>query len=372
MAHGSPIRGGDALKHTHSLELSPVGPEGSAEMEAFVEEWAGRVREQEEKLGLPLFSPRKRETHAPGAVPIRIPLMSPTQEDWASWRTRIEKGWKAGLTHLFLGGEGALQHRESLDLLRHCRELGYRMLTVETSGEPFRHREDVDAFLACVPSQWVLRLWVWGATPEEHDGLTGQEGSFARLEAACNHLRDAGVHNHVEFITSLTRATGPALPAIQRWVGIDRGSLRVHQPSLVRRPIEHMDSRVSISQGEGMTFLMACVPPLGLEEVLPCVRFRHQEMTGEPSLTEGELRENPELLSSQQTRTLGLLGESPTIPSATPCPHTAECALAHLCPGEVESNSNPQFGERECQPVGLWDVLALRPEGEEVDWESLL
>lgn len=109
----------------------------------------------------------------------------------------------------------------------------------------------------------------------------------------------------------------------------------------------------------------ACAPPLGLPELLPCVRFRHERETGQPALTVGGFHPTTALLGTlfehaDYRRVDDVGGNTFTIP-VTRCPHAQGCALAAVCPKAVYEVYARSFGLDELTPVSVEELQRLSP-----------
>jgi hypothetical protein len=119
---------------------------------------------------------------------------------------------------------------------------------------------------------------------------------------------------------------------------------------------------IAPSQSELVGPMAACDPPMGLSELLPCVRFRHEKSTGQSALSVGGLAPFTAPVGGlfQYGTYLQSRDRDQTVPFARPmvtCPHTADCALASVCHQRVYASYAKMFGLDEMQPVAAWELL---------------
>ena len=285
----------------------------------------------------------------------------------------LARGREEGFQKVRFSGFDPLEYGDILSLIRSAKELGYEEAFVYSPGRAYQDVGFVRAILEALPPKRTLLIPLYGAEATFHDASVGRAGAFAEVSRGLSNLADAGALVDVVFMTVASREVAPHLPAIQSFVqslGVDH--LQVFQPWPASRHERDAFFEQALSHEEVLTFLMACRPPVGLAEILPCVRFRHEWMTGEKSLQEGGFRRNPSLMATLYEFDLyrkAADGEGPnqhTTPVVS-CPHSGSCALAHLCPQEVYRSYSERFGLRELQPVGLWDLIPLFQSDGELD-----
>ena len=284
----------------------------------------------------------------------------------------LQRARDEGYTRLRISGFDPLEYPQILPLLQTAKDLGYEEVFLYSPGRALGSLEWTQAFLNVLPEQWTLFLPVYGAIAADHDQVVGRPGAFDELSQGIRHLEDLDQMGHVVFMTVASREVAPGLPAIQELVAQTGRPIQVFQPWPASRSEEDAFYEQALSHEEVLTFLMACRPPLGLPEVLPCIRFRHEQMTGEKALTEGGFRRNPALMATLYEFDLyrkATDGEGPNqhVTPVVDCPHAQACSLAHLCPGEVYRAYGEKFGLGGLQPVGLWDLIPLFHQ-EEVDY----
>ncbi|MDP6943085.1 MAG: radical SAM protein, partial [Myxococcota bacterium] len=271
---------------------------------------------------------------------------------------------EAGYDVLRLSGLDPLTHPGLHQLIRAGVELGYQHVHIYS---PFTRLADGPAraalFEALGPVAYTLHVPVYGPDAQIHEAVTGVPGSFDAVCSALDGIVAEGADASLNMLTVLTRHNLPHLDALARLLRQWSAPVQVFLPFPTTRATDDAFHLVATRHTELVGPLATCEPPMGLAELLPCVRYRHEVATGSPALTRGGFH--------PVTAPLGTLfehadyrragdgnGNSFTIPVRR-CPHARGCALASLCPEMVYATYAERFGLDEMQPVGAADLEAL-------------
>ena len=271
-----------------------------------------------------------------------------------------------GYDVLRLSGLDPLTHPDVTPLIRRAVTLGFRHVHVYS---PFTRLADAiqrRALLAALGEvTYTLHVPVYGPDAATHDAVTGVPGSFEAVCAALDGLVADGAGGALTLLTVLTRANLPHLDALSRSLRRWRAPVQVFLPFPTTRGADDAFYAVATTHTELVGPLAACDPPLGLAELLPCVRYRHEVSTGAPALTSGGFHPRAALLGTlfehADYRRVGDVGGNTFTIPVRRCPHEAECALAALCPRAVYAAYAERFGLDELQPVAPSALEALAP-----------
>ncbi len=283
----------------------------------------------------------------------------------------LERAAEAGYRVLRLSGLDPLTHPDVVPLVEVARDLGFEHVHIYTAGPPLADSALRSALLAAMPEGFTLHVPLYGPTAEVHEGVTDVPGSFDAVFDALDALLAEGHGENLTLLTVVTRSNVAHLPALRELFSRWHAPVQVFLPfPSTRDPLDAFFD-VALPHRAMIGPMMAASPPLGVSELLPCVRFRYERDHDVPALSEGGL--------SPMTAPLGTLfehgdylrisdgprGNTFTIPVVA-CPHaggpgrTPACALAGLCPRSVYSSYAEAFGLDELQPVtgeGLEAVL---------------
>ena len=119
---------------------------------------------------------------------------------------------KAGDTVVLNGGEPTVHP----DLFRFCREISLRGAATDlfTNGKKLADPDFLNRLLD-IPTPMIVRIPVFGKSPETHDRLTGVNGNFNAVCAAIGALHEHGKKNLLVDIKLLfSKATLPENPGI--------------------------------------------------------------------------------------------------------------------------------------------------------------
>ena len=279
----------------------------------------------------------------------------------------MARGLEAGYNVLRLSGLDPLTHPEVFTLIAHAVALGFEAVHIyspfTTMAAPER-RASLREALGETPV--TLHVPVYGAESAIHDAVTGVPGSFAAVSEALSGFKAEGLAASLNLLTVITRDTLAHLEALAAWLGSWGAPIQVFLPFPTTRADDDAFFQVAVAHDALVSRLSACDPPLGLSELLPCVRFRHQIKSGEPALSQGGFHPMSALLGTlfehaDYRRVTDTGANTFTIPVRR-CPHAATCALSRVCPKAVYEVYARTFGLSEMQAVSPGELSAHLPE----------
>ncbi len=121
----------------------------------------------------------------------------------------LEEARKDSDSIVFTGGEVTIR-KDFLDLVRYARDLGYRVIQIQTNGRVLAYRKACEDLIEAGATEFSPALH--GHIPELHDYLTRSQGSFAQTVRAIHNLKDLG--QLVLTNTVITRSNYRHLPEI--------------------------------------------------------------------------------------------------------------------------------------------------------------
>lgn len=136
----------------------------------------------------------------------------------------------------FIGGEFTIRP-DAAALVRLCRRLGYRYVSLETNGKMFAYPVFAEDIVKAGLSHITFSLH--GATARTHDRLTGSPGAFRQAMAGLRNAAALGADLSVNFV--VTKLNYREIPAFARRVGAMKG-VRNIRFSMVR-PVEHFTEK---------------------------------------------------------------------------------------------------------------------------------
>lgn len=298
----------------------------------------------------------------------RSKLSPVTRFDEASTRrleARMQRAFvEEGFRVLRLSGLDPLRHPEILRLVAHATRLGFEHVHLYSPSTRLAEAAFLDALLGALPASYTLHLPLYGADAATHEAVTGVPGSFDAIERVFENLRARGRLGQVVVVTVVNRANLAGVASLRRLTEGYGVPVQVFLPFPATRSSRDAFYAVALSQTELVGPLAACDPPLGLSELLPCVRFRHERDTGRPALSVGGFAPVTAPLGTlfqhgaYRRATDTAVGNTFTIP-VVPCPHASACALSTVCPRSVYRAYAERFGVDELQPVAVWELLEL-------------
>ena len=283
----------------------------------------------------------------------------------------LTRASEQGFRVLRLSGLDPLAHPQLLTLLLHARSAGFEHIHLYSPSPRYGFPLFLDALLEVLgDADFTLHIPLYGPDATTHDRITGTPGGFYRVLGGLDALTSRGLIDHVVLLTVVTTQNLERLPELRALFNEYPCPVQVLAPFPTTRGPED-PFFTSCAAHEAMVGPMtACSPPMGLAEILPCVRFRHERETGEPALTGAGFY--------TFTAPLGTLFEHGSYrrwrdkPGAegfripvTPCPHQQECALETLCPKGVYAAYEARYGLGELQPVSgeaLQEIAFSLPE----------
>ncbi len=132
----------------------------------------------------------------------------------------LEEARKDSDSIVFTGGEVTIR-KDIVELVRYARDLGYRVIQIQTNGRVLAYRKICEELIAAGATEFSPALH--GHTPELHDYLTRAQGSFAQTVRAIRNLKELG--QIVLTNTVITRSNYRHLPDIARLLvglGVDQ------------------------------------------------------------------------------------------------------------------------------------------------------
>lgn len=124
-------------------------------------------------------------------------------------RRLLEEARKDSDSIVFTGGEVTIR-KDVLELVRHARDLGFRIIQVQTNGRVLAYRKACEELIEAGATEFSPALH--GHIPELHDYLTRSQGSFSQTVRAIRNLKDLG--QIVLTNTVITRSNYRHLPEI--------------------------------------------------------------------------------------------------------------------------------------------------------------
>ena len=210
-----------------------------------------------------------------------------------------------------------------------------------------------------------------------HDGVTGAEGSFARLMTAVGKLRNLVTEGgQIIFTTVLTtqnKAHMTAMRDLVRPLG-DWWEVHLAFPNTSSLTDKYRDIALSMTDALNAVYPKDWWPVADLPwgEVLPCIALTHQERSGHELVSvkrfEQRVKEPAGTFygSAGFEHSLGSERTDAFTAATVPCPHTDQCALSKACPAKVYALYGEKFGLTELNPIthemlaGLADGKKLR------------
>jgi molybdenum cofactor biosynthesis enzyme MoaA len=284
--------------------------------------------------------------------------------------TRFVRGMRDarrdGYDVLRLSGLDPLTHPQVYDLLAEAVALGFAHIHIYSPFTRLADSETRAALSHALGSVRVsLHVPVYGPDAETHDAVTGVAGSFNAVSRALAGLVEDGLGSALTLLTVVTRENLTRLPETARWLRQWGAPVQVFLPFPTTRADDDAFFAVAVPHRELVATFAACAPPLGLSELLPCVRFRHEAETGRPSLTVGGFHPTTALLGTlfehADYRRVGDVGGNTFTIPVRRCPHADTCALAAICPKAVYEVYARRFGLDELAPVSAEALRQLSP-----------
>lgn len=300
--------------------------------------------------------------------------MSPEDTFDAAGRERLlgalERARALGYDVLRLSGLDPLAHPDVVAAAARARDLGFRHVHVYSPSTRLADAAFLDALLDAMPPSFTFHVPLYGASAEVHDAVTGRPGSFDLVLAALSLLAARDLAPRVVFAVVPTRRNQDDLPAVRAFARRFGAPVQVYLPFPSTRDPKDAFFEVSVRHEALLPALLACDPPIGLSEILPCVRYRHERATGEPSLRTGGFHPTAALMGTLfasaaylrmgDLAAAGAAGETPFTVPLRACPHAAACALASVCPRAVYAAYADLHGTAEMRPVSRWELWSLR------------
>ncbi|MGB0592276.1 MAG: radical SAM protein [Myxococcota bacterium] len=294
------------------------------------------------------------------------PEANPTPEARERFVRGMRLGRRDGYDVLRLSGLDPLTHPQVFELLTEAVSLGFRHIHIYS---PFTRLADPSARAALrdaagsVP--FTLHVPVYGPDALTHDAVTGVPGSFDAVSSALAGLIDEGLGNALNLLTVVTRGNLSRLEETARWLRQWQAPIQVFLPFPTTRAADDAFYQVAVPHRELVSTFAACAPPIGLAELLPCVRFRHEAETGQPTLTTGGFHPTTALLGTlfehADYRRVGDVGGNTFTIPVRRCPHADSCALSVVCPRAVYEVYAERFGLGELVPVCDEELERLSP-----------
>lgn len=293
------------------------------------------------------------------------PVQSSGGASWERIASGLRSAFADGYRVLRLSGLDPLTHPHVLDALRLAVTLGFEGLHIYSPSTRYGEPAFLDALLlASEGLKRSLHVPVYGASAEVHDAITGLPGSFERVTRGLALIEARGCGSQVVLLAVLTRQSLSSWPDLV--ASMDRWSapVQVFLPFPSTRSVDDAFFTVATTHEEALSALVAAASPArGLAEILPCVRYRFEVETGEPTLTQGPFHPVTALLGTLfEHADYRRLADGPgarfTIPTVA-CPHHEICALASLCPRGVYRAYEERFGLEELRPVSQGDLIEL-------------
>lgn len=283
------------------------------------------------------------------------PVTPAPGEDVSRLRMALEGAHSAGYDVLRLSGLDPLTHPDIVPIVEHATEVGYRHVHVYSPSWALADDDLRLRLVAALPTAYTFHVPLYGHDAASHDAVTGRAGSFDLVVAALDGLASEVGPEHLTLLTVVTRQNLATMPQLQQLLQRWEAPVQVFLPFPSTRAPDDAFFEVAASHEQMVATLAGCTPALGLSELLPCVRWRHQLATGDPSLSVGGFPPVTAPLGTlfehaDYRRVSDADGNTFTIPVRR-CPHLATCALARLCPGSVYSAYAGRFGLGELQPV---------------------
>ena len=295
------------------------------------------------------------------------PELNPSAASTERKKARMAGALREGYRTLRLSGLDPLTHPDVFALIRYASDLGYEKIHIYSPFRTMAEREARRALYDALGSTPVtLHVPVYGPDAETHERVTGVVGSFEAVTAALQGFFDEGLGASVNLLTVITKQNLPRAIELSRWLGTWRAPIQVFLPFPTTRAQDDAFFEVATSHEELVRALASCDPQMGLSELLPCVRYRHELQSGTPTLSVGGFHPMSALLGTlfehaDYRRVEDKGGNTFTIPVRR-CPHEKTCALSRVCPKAVYAAYAEVFGLSEMQPVSPSELMALSPE----------
>jgi hypothetical protein len=262
-------------------------------------------------------------------------------------------------------GLDPLHHPETIPLIRHAVDLGYQHVHIYSPCTRLGEPDYLDALLDVLPREaYTLHIPVYGGDAATHDGVVGKGGAFAQVIAGLDALAGMDLLDRVLLLTVITVDNLAELPAMRRLFAEYGCPVQVFLPFPTTLDPADPFYQVAASHSEMVGPMTTCDPPLGVWELLPCVRWRHERDTGEPALSRGGfnavIANMGNLFQLADYRRVddpdgGSRFHVPTVR----CPDSAQCALTDFCPGAVYHAYAERFGLSELQAVSAAELTDL-------------
>ena len=193
----------------------------------------------------------------------------------------------AGMGTIRFSGFDPLAHPDIVELAEAARDAGYERALIYSPSDRLADGGFLDALLEALPEESVFHVPLYGASSAVHDAVTGRSGSHAAVLAGLANLRARGRLDNVVLITVLLPENRSELADLRRLLQEWEAPVQVLLPWPASRDPADRYFQAAIQQESLIADVMAADPPLGVSTLLPCVRYRHERATGEPSLTQG-------------------------------------------------------------------------------------
>ncbi len=277
---------------------------------------------------------------------------------------------RRGVRKVRVNGYDPLAFSRILDVLRFATEAGFVEADVFSPCTLLADEAFCDAVLAALPAVRRFHVPLYGATAEVHDAVVGVPGAFERAQRAIDLLVRKEGPRAVSLISVLVRKNVPHVSELLAFVR-SRGlsfSMHLPYPSFESRADRYYEAAarqtdavcaVRDAQGDPGDGRM-----LLLEGAAPCVMWRAMKDTGVPVARWLRMPEQKPLLPGTEYRDPRYQHKdegSAFQARSVPCPFTAECALASVCPGEVLRGYADLYGLDELSPVPLAEVVRVSP-----------
>lgn len=270
-----------------------------------------------------------------------------------------------GYDVLRISGLDPLTHPDILDLISEGDALGFKRIHLYTPGRRLSEDAFFNAFQALrARINLTLHIPLYGSESTTHDRVVGVPGAFKQVLKALRALSPFEDHELI-LLTVVTHETLGEMAALRALFSEFNGPVQVFVPFPSTRDPEDAFFKVALRHDAMVEVMARCDPPMGLSELLPCVRFRHEQRTGMPTLTDGGFHPMNAALGTlfehgQYRRVDDEGGNTFTIP-VTRCPEASACALAPLCPRSVYTAYAERFGLDELRAVSADELSATAP-----------
>lgn len=156
----------------------------------------------------------------------------------------LERGRADADEVVFTGGEVTI--RDDLpELVSHARELGFRIIQLQTNGRMLSHRPTLEALVAAGATE--VSPAIHGPNDAIHDALTQAPGSFRQTVRGIRHAKSLGLPVIINSV--ITQQNVPHLPAMaELFVALDAAQFQfafVHPLGTAARHFEEIVPRLS-------------------------------------------------------------------------------------------------------------------------------